>query len=165
MTRVTTSLASAAVALALTGLPAQAEEFVAARNGPLAALGLGGGALICPSVADAQMAFRLMTEARNERLQDRMLGNLTTEMRGPSSRFDPAQLGCVIAPPGTPLSRDEHLPWFHVTGALADGARFSGQALPGTIQQLPQPCDLSHCVQAGRCYCYPASDSAPTSPH
>lgn len=160
--RIITCFVAAAITLPLVPLQVHGVELVASQQGLLSVIGLGGGALVCPSVADAQMAFRLMSEARNERTQDQLFGKLATEMRGPSIQFDPASLGCVIAPPGTALTRDERMPWVHVTGVLPDGTRFAGQALPGTFEHPPRQCPCS--PELLRSYGNPAAQCTCTGP-
>jgi hypothetical protein len=128
---------AAAIALPLAGLPAHGENLrmVAARFGRLGLFGWGGGALVCPTVDAGRLALDLMTEDYRQHLIYRALGKVATEMHGPAptAHFDPASLGCVIVPPGTPLEHNTALPFFHVSGQLPDGQVFSGQAAVGTF--------------------------------
>lgn len=139
MTRITIYFAAAAITMPLAGLPAHGENLVAAQRGILWVLGRGGGALVCPTIDSARLAVSLMEEDNRQQVITRTLGAAAIEMHGAARRFDPASLGCVVVPPGTPLEHDTSRYFFFVRGVLCAAAIWVNVAVGA-------PC----CTPAGR---------------
>lgn len=97
------------------------------------------GAIICPNANVTSALFQLYTTAWSEQFQDRLEGKQAQMVRGKAMTDpDPAEYGCTLLAPGTPMLLDRNITVVPVvTAKLPNGASIKGVTLSDMYSSQP----------------------------